>query len=213
MSGKRNQRQRTRVFFTELRTPWPGRPSTCDRPPTTRLRRRREASGRINLSVATGRKERGQASKTEGLPPSTWWASPALVAGGVSSACLLPSAPLQSSASASPKTRGRGDGERGRGPRGRRGGEHQLYGNEGHLQRFPSPGFSFCSRAHHLSPTQQPQVPARVLSLRWGREELSRLQNWLKPLESQGEGLRPGTPGSPPHRGRCRVELDAHGLI
>lgn len=130
MSGKRNQRQRTWIF-TELREPSPCRPSTCERPPTTRPRRSREASGRINLSVATRGKERGQASKTQGLPPSTWWASPSLVAGGVSSACLLPSATLQGSPRANPKTRGRGDGERGRGPRGRRGGEHQLYGNEG----------------------------------------------------------------------------------
>lgn len=93
-SRKRNQQQRTPISSVpEPRESSPSRPPTCERPPTISLRRSREASRRINLSVATRGKARGQASKTPGLPPSTWWVSPSLVAGGVSSACLLPSAP------------------------------------------------------------------------------------------------------------------------
>lgn len=80
-------------------------PPTCERPPTSGPRCNRETSGRFNLSVATPGKARALSLRlggSRGLPPSSWWASPSLVAGGVPSACLLPSAPSLGSTGASP---------------------------------------------------------------------------------------------------------------
>lgn len=83
-----------------------------------------------------------------------------LIAGGVSSACLLPSNPSLGLARACPKTPDHRAEGRGRGPRSRRRGgiSCMVMRVWPHLQRLPSPGFSFCSRAHHLPPS--PAAPS-----------------------------------------------------
>lgn len=75
----------------------------------------------------------------------------------------------------------------------------QLYGNED-LAPPSAPPLTWV-QLQLLCPPQQPQAPARIPSLSWGREELSWLQSWFTPLESQGEGLRSGRPRPSPHRG------------
>lgn len=176
-------------------------------------RHSREASGHINLSVTTWSKERGQASKTQGLPPCTWWASPFLLR----EACPARACSLLTPALAwrvpAPRRQITELGEGGVVPEVGEGG-HQLYGNEG-LAPPPAPPLTWVQLLLPRPPsTPQPSSPKPPPASCRSLGELSWIQSWLQPLESQGEeGLRPGRPGFSPHRARCRVELEARELI
>lgn len=79
---------------------------------------------------------------------------------------------------------------------------HQLYDNEG-LAPPPAPPLTWAqlllqSPPSIPDPAAPSPFPRSVAPL--GQEGLSWLQSLLKPLEGQGEGLRPGRPGSSPIR-------------